>query len=124
MFIIISDNSTSPNTFIRFVIEENKKKQNNIFTVNEHWRPQITNCPYCLFSYKVYGKYETIVEDTAYILMKSNQEKLLKIGVTNSDTKHHQASNRRKEFWSAVDSTHLDDLLKIFEMDFKMFHYQ
>ena len=84
------------------MIEENKKKQNNIFTVNEQWRPQITNCPYCLFSYKVYGKYETIVEDTAYILMKSNQEKLLKIGVTNSDTKHHQASNRRKEFWSAV----------------------
>ena len=124
MFIIISDNSTSPNTFIRFVIEENKTKQNNIFNVNEHWRPQIASCPYCLFSYKVYGKYENIVEDTAYILMKSNQEKLLKIGALNSDTKHHhRASMRRKEFWSAVDSIHLDDLLKIFEMDFKMFHY-
>ena len=72
---------------------------------------------------KVYGKYETIVEDTAYILMKSKQENLLKIGASNSDTKHHRTSNRRKEFWSAVDSIHLDDLLKIFEMDFKMFHY-
>ena len=56
--------------------------------------------------------------------MKSNQENLLKIGAMNSDTKHHRASNRRKAFWSAVDSIHLDDLMKIFEMDFKMFHYQ
>ena len=56
--------------------------------------------------------------------MKSNLENLLKIGAMNSDTKHHRASNRRKEFWSAVDSIHLDDLMKIFEMDFKMFHYQ
>ena len=54
---------------------------------------------------------------------KLKQEKLSEIGTINNADKHHLSSNRRKEFWSAVDSNHLPDLLKIYEMDFKMFHY-
>ena len=54
--------------------------------------------------------------------MKKNQEKLSEIGAINAD-KHHLSTYRRKEFWSAVNSNYLPDLLKIYEMDFKMFRY-
>ena len=55
--------------------------------------------------------------------MKKKQEKLSEIGTVNADKHHLSSTNRRKEFWSAVDSSYLQDLLKIFEMDFKMFRY-
>ena len=102
---VFADNSTSPNAFIQFVIDENQNKSDP-YKINEHWRPQVATCPYCLFSYKVYERYETVVEDTAYILLKSNHSDLLKKGYLNSSP-HHQKkqkkSRAKEDFWAKVD---------------------
>ena len=112
----------SPEYFIRYVIEENKKHE-KFQNINEHWRPQTSNCPFCDLNFTVIGHYETIHEDTAYILLKSNLTKLLKVGGANRDSNHSNKNERRKAFWSQVDTRHLDDLLQIFHTDFQFFEF-
>ena len=98
--------------FIQFVIDENQNKSDP-YKINEHWRPQVATCPYCLFSYKVYERYETVVEDTAYILLKSNHSDLLKKGYLNSSP-HHQKkqkkSRAKEDFWAKVDPSLIHEL--------------
>ena len=114
----------SPEVFIRFVIDEGNTKL-DWHKINEHWRPQLANCPLCHFEYSVYGKYETSEEDTAYILLKSNLTTLMKVGRVNKDSVSHQTpEQRRKAFWSTVPLKYLAELKKMFYYDFVLFDYQ
>ena len=113
----------SPEDFIKFVIDENRSHANR-YKVNEHWRPQISTCPFCLFQYVVYGRYETYAEDTAYILLKSHLVNLKSVNKMNGDIHHYEKkSQRRKEFWSAVPSHYIHDLKNVFKADFDLFDY-
>lgn len=114
-----------PETFVRFVIDENKKNVHNLYQINEHWRPQIAACPFCSVPFVVYGKYEAYAEDTAYILHKSNLTELRQVGFVNSAGGGPKTSkkDRRKDFWSAVPDHYLSDLLNVFKSDFEMFQY-
>ena len=123
----ISDHIESPNLspedFIKFVIDENRSHPNR-HKVNEHWRPQVATCPFCLFKYVVYGRYETYSEDTAYILLKSKLVNLKAVNKMNGDVHHFEKkSQRRIEFWSAVPSNYIKDLKNVFMADFKLFDY-
>ena len=74
----------------------------------------MTTCPYCLFSYKVYGRYENMAEDTMYVLMKSNQTNLLNIGSLNTTKNKKPKKQRQKEFWSAVNASYLVQVHTVF----------
>ena len=112
----------TPTEFIEYVINEGQKK--NLWAINEHWRPQIANCPFCAFSYDVYAKYETVDEDTAYILLKTNLTHLKSVGVVNGDQVNHGTKeDRKKLFWSQVNAKHLIDLQAMFIEDLLLFDY-
>ena len=103
------------------MIDEGKCQ--NWHQINEHWRPQSANCPFCHFKYQVYGHYETAEEDTAYILLKSNLTgKLKKVGKINS-SHNLNPQERRNAFWKAVPAHYVLDLKKMFYWDFKLFDY-
>ena len=122
---VIFSQKPTPEEYIRFVITQNMDHK-NAFKVNEHWRPQYINCPFCLFTYKVYGHSETMEEDTAYILLNSNLTNLLFHDV-NSDRSHSSRPTkkieRREEFCRAVDIKYLEPLHSIFALVFQMFQY-
>ena len=112
----------TPTEFIEFVLNEGQQK--NLYKIDEHWRPQIANCPFCAFSYDVYAKYETSDEDTAYILLKSNLTHLKSVGVVNGDTVNHgRKKDRKKLFWSQVNAKHLIDLQAMYIEDLLLFDY-
>lgn len=122
ILVAISRPEISPEEFVKFVINEGQTL--NLHQINEHWRPQTANCPFCHFKYGVYGKYETSKEDTAYILLKSNLTMLKKVGKVNGDHKSHLSPpKRRKAFWTAVPVHYLSDLKKMFYWDFLLFDY-
>ena len=114
-----------PKSFVKFVIDENKKNLLDLYQINEHWRPQITACPFCSIPFLVYGKYEAYAEDTAYILHQSNLTQLRQVGFINSASGSQSTSKkeRRTSFWSKVPAYYLKDLLHIFKPDFEMFQY-
>ena len=93
--------------------------------IDGHWRPQVAICPFCGMRYNVYGRLETILEDTAYILMKSNLTDLLEIGKANGSPVNKTISReqRSNKFWMDVNSTMIQQLYQIYEMDFKLFGY-
>ena len=108
-----------PAEFIKFVIAENRQKV-NLNKINEHWRPQASSCPFCKFDYSVIGKFETIHEDTAYILHKAHLLPLLKVGKINQS---NHKNSRRKDFWSKIPEHYINDLREIFKIDFDLFQY-
>ncbi len=114
--------SISPELFVKFVIDENKNAQ-DLNKVNEHWRPQSFVCPFCLFPYNVYGRFETSAEDTAYILLKSNLVDLRSVGKINSDIHVQSKIQRRIAFWSQVPSHYINDLKNVFSTDFSLLQY-
>ena len=114
--------NVSPKVFIKFVIDEGQTL--DWHHINEHWRPQIANCPFCHFEYSVYGKYETSEEDTAFILLRSNLTHLKKVGKVNKVESHLTPKERMRAFWSAVPVRYLADLKKMFYYDFLLFEYQ
>ena len=119
-----NDSSTivTPTEFIQFVINEGQRK--NLYTINEHWRPQIANCPFCAFPYDVYARHETSDEDTAYIFLKTNLTRLKVVGVVNGDeVTHVTKTDRKKLFWSQVSAKHLEDLKAMFLEDFLLLDY-
>ena len=112
----------SPKTFIKYVLDENKIHQ-DVFKVNEHWRPQAYTCPFCSFNYTVYGKFESLHEDSAYILQKTNLTSLKAVGKVNADVhKFDDRSQRRKTFWSQVPVQYLEELKECFKVDFELFY--
>ena len=114
----------TPTAFLTQVVDDNNSK--DPLNVDAHWRPQIAICPFCNKNkFKIYGRYENLVEDTAYILMKSNLTHLMEIGKINkSPRKENISNNERSElFWSNVDGNIIQQLYEIYEMDFKMFDY-
>ena len=122
----VGDNNTStqvtPTEFIQFVINEGQRK--NLYKINEHWRPQIANCPFCSLKYDVYAKHETADEDTAYILLKTNLTHLKSVGVVNGDQVNHGTkTDRKKLFWSQVSAKFLLDLQAMFIEDLLLFDY-
>ncbi len=116
----------TPEEYIRFVIDANTRNTRNAFKINEHWRPQFINCPFCLIPFKVYARYETHFEDTAYILLKSNLSSVFSLAgkEANVDRKHlAHHSKRRQEFWGSISKKYLHPLEKIFRLDYIMFQY-
>ena len=113
----------SPNEFVAYILNEGN--QENWYNINIHWRPQIALCPFCAFDYKVYGKFDTHEEDTAYILHKTNLTHLSSIGHVNVDPKNTKISidKRRNQFWKAVDPDFIPLLIKMFKKDLDFYEY-
>ena len=117
----ITDNLVSPENFLKFVIDDNKNYVNR-HLVNEHWRPQTASCPFCLYPFRVYGRYETYAEDDAYVLLKSNLTYLSTTRFIHHE-KYHGKLSRRQTFWSQVPALYLQDIKDIFKTDFYLFDY-
>ncbi|XP_069186250.1 carbohydrate sulfotransferase 11 isoform X2 [Procambarus clarkii] len=59
-------------TFAEFVsyLTDTGTRQDNFETLNEHWAPYVDLCHPCTIKYNIIGKYETLEEDSEYILRK------------------------------------------------------
>ena len=121
-FIVATDcnEEVTPNEFIAYILNEGKQK--NWFNINQHWRPQIAQCPFCAFDYKVYGKFETHEEDTAYILHNTNLTHLASIGNVNVNPSGTKLSpdQRRNQFWKSVNPEFIPELRKMYQKDLDM----
>ena len=113
----------SPNEFVAYIL--NEANQQNWYNINRHWRPQIAICPFCAFDFKVYGKFDTYEEDTAYILHKTNLTHLLSVGNANVNPKKTKLSfeERRSQFWKAVNPDFIRALQKLFRKDLDLYEF-
>ena len=123
--------------FIDHVLSDIKTPQ------SEHWRPQFINCNYCTINYDMIGRVETLKKDLEYIsyvnYMKyfTSREEQLTVnpsGVNGSiKTKTNPQYNKSKrkstteekanKYFSTLNSTQLDNLYELYQLDFELFDY-
>lgn len=85
---------------------------------NEHWQKMTDLCHPCLINYDFIGKYETLVEDSNFLLRY--------IGTNLSFPILHKPSTTRsnlKKYYNTLSKSVIYKLYSIYEMDFRLFGY-
>ncbi|XP_069186249.1 carbohydrate sulfotransferase 11 isoform X3 [Procambarus clarkii] len=86
---------------------------------NEHWAPMSSICHPCSVRYQFIGKYETLAEDSEYILRQVGAPPSLHFpDVIPSKTTAHV-----EPYFDTLSKTQQMDLIKIYEDDFRVFDY-
>lgn len=102
-------------TFVEFV---NYIVSSDPSFYNEHWQRVTDLCHPCLIKYDFIGKYDTLTEDSNF---------LLKHFQTNFDfpllTKPSTTLSNLKKYYNTLDKNAIYKLYKIYEMDFRLFGY-
>jgi chondroitin 4-sulfotransferase 11 len=87
--------------------------------LNEHWRPIYDLCHPCSISYDIIGKYETLDQDSDFILKQVGETR---ITFPRAPKASSTTSNLRKYFGSLQNDV-IRRLYDIYVMDFKLFGY-
>ncbi|XP_034473785.1 carbohydrate sulfotransferase 11 [Drosophila innubila] len=113
--------------FVRFLIAEHRARRR----FDEHWAPVYSFCTPCSVNFSIIGKTETFQRDSEFIIRQAGLESLLlgklprrklrKIGnLAKSGIKSEALVER---YFADLDRSTLDQLLKIYRIDFELFDY-
>ncbi|KAH8412876.1 hypothetical protein KR009_006440, partial [Drosophila setifemur] len=115
--------------FVRFLIAEHAAGKR----FDEHWAPIYSFCTPCSVNFTIIGKTETFQRDSEFIIRQAGLETLLlglgklprrkqrKIGnQAHSGVKTEALVER---YYAELDRSTLDQLLKIYRIDFELFDY-
>lgn len=99
--------------FAAYLVDEN----NVVF--NEHWKPMHDLCYPCIIHYDIIGKYETLSEDTRYILSHVGESD---ISFPYSEKQSSTSLNLHKYYQNLTNET-IEKLYSIYKADFQLFGY-
>ncbi|CAH1644222.1 unnamed protein product [Spodoptera littoralis] len=115
--------------FVQYLIDEYHPG----YTFDEHWAPYYTFCTPCAVNFTVIAKVETLTKDSMYVIQKLNLGPVLNIKAGERKRKHRGLMNTSRDgknttsllmhYYGQLDEKMLDNLLKIYGIDFEMFGY-
>ncbi|CAG9785176.1 unnamed protein product [Diatraea saccharalis] len=118
--------------FVAYLIEKHKTEGRN-FTTDEHWAPYHQFCTPCAVNFTVIAKVETLPRDSGYVIQQLGLGHVLSPKVTNRRIRLRTVMNKSKDgrnttallkhYFNQLDESMLNDLLKIYGIDFEMFGY-
>ena len=99
--------------------------QENPQSVDQHWRPQHRDCPFCLLNFTIYSKMEELDQDSLFFMKHSNLSSKLDYKKKLNPIKTKSDSKQEKKFWSLVDRELILQLEEpwAYLADFHMFGY-
>ncbi|XP_030383179.1 carbohydrate sulfotransferase 11 [Scaptodrosophila lebanonensis] len=113
--------------FVRFLIAEHAEGKR----FDEHWAPVYSFCTPCSVNFSIIGKVETFQRDSEFIIRQAGleslllgklpQRKLRKIG--NQARSGVKTEALVERYFSELERSTLDQLLKIYRIDFELFDY-
>ncbi|XP_021200788.3 carbohydrate sulfotransferase 11 [Helicoverpa armigera] len=116
--------------FVQYLIDQNKSPG---YEFNEHWAPYYQFCSPCAVNFSVIAKVETLDKDSMYVIQQLQLGKVLDVKVGERRRKQRYLMNLSrdgknttallKHYFSQLDEYMLNDLLKIYGVDFEMFGY-
>lgn len=119
--IELRDKATlTPTQFIQGLVDAHKHF--GIEGMNKHFRPQYTQCGFCLTDFDVIGKMETFDEDRFAVLKVIDQDDILNATSHENGSKESKR-DLRAEFLQSVPQHLLHELDKIYRLDFEIFGY-
>ncbi|XP_028169916.1 carbohydrate sulfotransferase 11 isoform X2 [Ostrinia nubilalis] len=104
--------------FVAYVLDEWKSKR----TLDMHWTPYTDFCTPCQFNFDVILKFETLDEDQRFLIQLARLQKVVRPEWRNSG-KGPGTLNNISHLYSRITKTQLEDLYKMYKLDFKLFNY-
>lgn len=92
--------------------------ENNL--INEHWKPIHKLCHPCTINYDIIGKYETLYQDSEFILRQAGESKI----EFPRPPKPSSTSSNFQKYFSTLSEDTIAQLHNIYAYDFKLFGYE
>ncbi|XP_053262337.1 carbohydrate sulfotransferase 11 isoform X1 [Podarcis muralis] len=104
--------------FVAYLIDPHTQREEPF---NEHWQTVYSLCHPCHIHYDLIGKYETLEEDSNYILQLAGVGNYLKFPTYAKSTR--TTDEMTTEFFQNISSEHQTQLYEVYKLDFLMFNY-
>ncbi|XP_077618121.1 carbohydrate sulfotransferase 11 [Crocuta crocuta] len=104
--------------FVAYLIDPHTQREEPF---NEHWQTVHSLCHPCHIHYDLVGKYETLEEDSNYVLRLAGVGSYLKFPTYAKSTR--TTDEMTTEFFQNISSEHQTQLYEVYKLDFLMFNY-
>lgn len=104
--------------FVAYLIDPHTQREEPF---NEHWQTVHSLCHPCHIRYDLVGKYETLEEDSNYVLQLAGVGGSLKFPTYAKSTR--TTDEMTTEFFQNISSEHQTQLYEVYKLDFLMFNY-
>ncbi|XP_059918334.1 carbohydrate sulfotransferase 11-like [Gadus macrocephalus] len=88
---------------------------------NEHWERVHSLCHPCLIHYDVVGKYETLEQDSSYVLRLAGAEQQVAFPASHKSTR--TTGDMAAQFFHKIHPFYQKKLFNLYRMDFLLFNY-
>nr|XP_035959259.1 carbohydrate sulfotransferase 11 isoform X2 [Halichoerus grypus] len=104
--------------FVAYLVDPHTQREEPF---NEHWQTVHSLCHPCHIHYDLVGKYETLEEDSNYVLRLAGVGSYLKFPTYAKSTR--TTDEMTTEFFQNISSEHQTQLYEVYKLDFLMFNY-
>lgn len=111
-------NDVSFEEFVYYLVDPQTQREEPF---NEHWERVHSLCHPCLIHYDVVGKYETLEQDSRYILKLAGAEGEVKFPVMSKSTR--TTGDMAAKFFDNISPFYQKKLFNLYRMDFLLFNY-
>lgn len=104
--------------FVRYLVDPGTQHEEPF---NEHWERVHSLCHPCLIHYNILGKYETLQQDSSYVLKLAGVDS--EVTFPSSATSTHTTADMVASYFKDISSAYQKKLYNLYKMDFLLFNY-
>ncbi|XP_036447443.1 carbohydrate sulfotransferase 11 [Colossoma macropomum] len=104
--------------FVYYLVDPRTQKEEPF---NEHWERVHSLCHPCLIHYDVVGKYETLEQDSQYLLKLAGADQEVQFPVFSKSTR--TTGDMAAKFFDNISPFYQKKLFNLYRMDFLLFNY-
>ncbi|XP_049319119.1 carbohydrate sulfotransferase 11 [Astyanax mexicanus] len=111
-------NDVSFEEFVYYLVDPRTQKEEPF---NEHWERVHSLCHPCLIHYDVVGKYETLEQDSRYLLKLAGADQEVQFPTSSKSTR--TTGDMAAKFFDNISPFYQKKLYNLYRMDFLLFNY-
>ncbi|XP_018615764.2 carbohydrate sulfotransferase 11-like isoform X1 [Scleropages formosus] len=104
--------------FVYYLVDPHTQREEPF---NEHWERIHSLCHPCLIHYDVIGKYETLEQDSRYVLQLAGVDSQVQFPTTGKHTR--TTGDMAAQFFNNISPFYQRKLYNLYRMDFLLFNY-
>ncbi|XP_076132559.1 carbohydrate sulfotransferase 11-like [Alosa pseudoharengus] len=111
-------NDVSFEEFVYYLVDPQTQREEPF---NEHWERVHSLCHPCLIHYDVVGKYETLAQDSRYVLQLAGVDSEVRFPTSGKTTR--TTGDMAAQFFRNISPFYQKKLFNLYRMDFLLFNY-
>ncbi|XP_068598689.1 carbohydrate sulfotransferase 11 [Brachionichthys hirsutus] len=111
-------NDVSFEEFVYYLVDPATQREEPF---NEHWEQVHSLCHPCLIHYNVVGKYETLEQDSSYVLQLAGVDDQVSFPTSSKSTR--TTGDMAAQFFHNISPFYQKKLYNLYRMDFLLFNY-